>query len=164
MSGRGMPAQVTNPPRTQYTDDFYVYPVQVITTNAQNGIVPAQTVTGIVQIQADSAFEWIMSTFQGNESDATFPVSDNEQILVTLQIADSGSARNLMNAPVPINCIAGLGREPFILPVRRIFMARSTVTFTFNNYMPAGQKTFNNIFFNMIGRKIFKIGGDGMPA
>ena len=95
-----------------------------------------------------------MSTVSANV-DGTEPQTDNIVIPVTVIITDQGSGRQLMSAGVPITAYAGNGKQPFILPIPRRFMAKSTVTLVFNNY---GGDKYDNIFFNMIGRKIFSLG------
>lgn len=135
--------------RGKFTEDFFTYQFTLATLAA------AATSTAVVTIQADSDFDWIMTTCSGNLNGGSTPWSDAIIIPVTIIITDSGSGRQLMSAGVPITSLAGSGKQPFILPIRRRFKALSSVSAVFTNY-GAGQ--YDNIYFNMIGRKIFKLG------
>lgn len=144
------PRPITSRNRAQYTDDFFIYPI------AMGNLAPAAIFNGNIQIQADSDFEWIESTVSGSQHGAATPLQDNEQLPISVQIVDSGSGRQLFNGPVPVMGFAGNGKQPYILPVPRKFMARSTINIFATNYDAAS--TYDNIFLNFIGRKIFKFG------
>lgn len=139
----------------QFTQDFYIYSVSIaaILTNA--------TSIQNIAIQADSDFEWIMTTFFGYESGATEPFTDAIQLPITVLITDAGSGRQLFSNPVPVSSLAGTGKQPFILPIPRRFKAKSTVTLAFTSFSTS---TYDNIYFNMIGRKIFPLGAAGNPV
>lgn len=132
-----------------WTEDFYTYSTFIATLAA--GATSNQT----IQIQADSDFEWVMSTWFAYKDGQAEPFIDGMQVPVTVLITDGGSGRQLMSGAVPISTIAGNGKQPFINPIPRKFMAKSTVNLTFTNF-DAGQ--YDNIYFNMIGRKLFYIG------
>src|SRR4051812_21868318 len=73
----------------QYAEDFFVY---TVSTTAALAAGASQVVP--LNIQNDSAFEWILAT--GNaDTDATKPFSSVPAVDITL--IDSVSARNLMN-------------------------------------------------------------------
>lgn len=133
----------------QFTEDYFTYSLAVgtLTTLATSNLT--------INIQADSAFDWIMSTYSGNLNGNSEPWTDAYILPVTVQISDGGSGRQLLSAATPVSSIAGTGKQPFILPVTRRFMPKSTVTFTFTSYSAS---TWNNIFFNLIGRKVFELG------
>lgn len=133
----------------QFTEDFYTYETSLASLAA------AATATSNFTIQADSDFDWIMTTVSANIDGVTEPAPDNIIIPITVIITDQGSGRQLMSAGVPLTSYAGNGKQPFILPIPRRFMAKSTVTLVFNNY---GGSKYDNIFFSMIGRKIFNLG------
>jgi hypothetical protein len=141
------PAPVGGP--AQWTDDYFVYNVNV--PSLATGAISTQT----FQVQADSDFEWMMTTAYGTITAPTEPYSDASVIPVTVQITDSGSARNLFLNAVPLNTIAGSGKQPYILPQPRIFQARSTVTCLFTSI---SANTQINIFMCFHGRKIFSLG------
>lgn len=140
--------QLTQRGAKQYVEDYYVYSVNIpiLLTLASN----IQTIT----IQADSDFEWVMSTVSGNVNGQSEPSPDSIIIPITVLITDSGSGRQLMSAPVPVTTIAGTGKQPFINPIVRTFKAKSSVTLSFTSYSAS---TWNNVFFDLIGRKLFDV-------
>ena len=110
-------------------------------------------------VPQDSRFEWMRSTWFGNLHGGTPPFSDSIQLNVNIFITDSGSGRQLMNAPIPIPMLSGIGKLPFINPTSRIFNATSTIQISGANFDATSQ--FDNIFFLMLGRKIYR---DSVPA
>lgn len=153
---RPLNGQIFNKPGVQYTEDLYIYQVNFgslaagATANQQN-----------VLIQADSHFEWFASTYYAFLDGSTPPYPDNTFINVAIQIADSGSGRQLFSGPVPITSIAGPGREPAYLPVPRIFMSKSQITINAINNDSTNK--YDNIQLSLIGRKIFESGAGGFP-
>lgn len=133
----------------QYDRDWFSYPFN-IGTIAATGVVN-QT----IQIQADSAFDLMQITAQGNLNGASEPWPSNVILPFTIMLTDTGTGRNLMNTPVPINMIAGRGELPFILPQNRIFAPKATIQIQCTGY---GGGTYNNIFVNLIGAKLFAYG------
>ena len=133
----------------KFTEDFFTYQFAIASLAA------ATTATASITIQADSDFDWIMTTSSANIDGGSTPWSDAIIIPITVIITDSGSGRQLMSAGIPIAGLAGTGKQPFILPIRRRFKALSSVTGVFTNYSAS---QYDNIFLNLIGRKIFKLG------
>jgi hypothetical protein len=133
----------------KFTEDFFIYQFTIA------ALASAATLTASITIQADSDFDWIMSTCSANLTGETTPWSDSIVIPVLVTITDSGSGRQLMSAGIPLTGLAGNGKQPFILPIRRRFKALSSVTAVFTNY---GGAEYDNIYLNLIGRKIFKMG------
>ena len=136
-------------PGRKFTEDFFTYQFAIASLAA------ATTATASITIQADSDFDWIMTTSSANIDGGSTPWSDAIIIPITVIITDSGSGRQLMSAGIPIAGLAGTGKQPFILPIRRRFKALSSVTGVFTNYSAS---QYDNIFLNLIGRKIFKLG------
>lgn len=134
----------------QQTEDFYTYQVKVGTLAA------GATFPISFNIQADSNFEWVMSTASGNLDGNTDDQNlDSITIPVLVSITDGGSGRILNSQPVPMSGICGTGKQPFILPVPRMFLAKSTVNLAFTSY---SANQWDNIYMNFIGRKIFNLG------
>lgn len=132
----------------QFTEDFYTYAVTLA------AITAGQTLNQTIQIQADSDFQWIMASTSANVASADEPWTDALIIPITVLMTDAGSGRLLMSIPVPVTGIAGTGKQPFILPIPRTFKSKSSITLSFTNY---GGSTYDNFYFNMIGRKIFDV-------
>lgn len=137
-------------PQVQYVEDFFVYEFDFA------GIAPGATVNGNITIQADSDFKLTKLT---QFTDIAAAGQDSGTLvvpLISLAIVDTGSGRQLFSAPVPVGAIFGNGTLPFILPVPRIFKARTNISLTFVNYDAANTYNLRTSF---IGSKIFQIGG-----
>jgi len=139
--------------RQKYGDDFYAYPASF------GNIAPGGTAAFNVQIQQDAAFEWIESTAYGNLHGAATPLQDNELLPLTIQITDSGSGRSLFFSPVPIGTVSGTGKQPFILPVSKVFVPLATINCVVTSFDAAS--TFDNIWYIFIGRRVFPYGAGG---
>lgn len=136
---------------SEYAEDLFFMPFNFGATFAAGA-----TVQQTSQVQADSDFEWIKSTWYGylNSSGADTQ-SDSVMPPFTISITDTGSGRILMSAPTPLADVAGTGRLPFINPVKRLFKANASVTVTMTSLSSA---QWDDVYFTMIGRKIFKYG------
>lgn len=153
---RPLNGHVFNKPGVQYTEDFYTYGI-----NFGNLAFGSAAVQQSIVIQADSHFEWIMSTWFALVAGQVAPFQDQIIAPLFVQISDGGSGRQLQSAPIPLSSIAGIGRDPFYLPVPRIFLSKSQITFNLLNEDPAAG--YNNIQLNLHGRKIFESGSGSFP-
>jgi hypothetical protein len=144
-------------PPGQYAEDFFEYVIQLPTPF--NAGASTQVT---LNIEADSAFEWIYTTAQGLVG--TTGQSLGSSLGITCLISDGASSRNLMNMPLPLDTIAGAGATsatgnsqggslPYVLPVPRRFMAKSSIIFTFFNFTSA--TNYSNVQLVLHGRKIF---------
>lgn len=131
---------------TQYERDWFNYPLNVGTLAA------GATFNGTINIMADSDFELMQITAQGNVNGATEPFPNNIIIPVTLFLTDGGTGRQLMQAALPINLISGRGDLPFILPQERYFVAKASIQLQVQSFSGS---TWNNIWINFIGAKLF---------
>lgn len=136
-------------PQVQYVEDFFVYTVSFL------ALANGATALGNIQIQADSDFKWIKSTYQADIAAAAYTESSQPIPNATLQIVDSGSGRQLFFNATPIETVFGRGQLPFILPIPRVFRARSNIQLTVANFDAA--ETYN-IRLALIGMKVFKYG------
>jgi len=134
-------------PTVQYFEDFYVYTVLFA------ALLAGTAQTEIIQIQADADFKWIKGTYQADIADAAFVESTQPVPNVTVQITDTGTGKALFQTPIPIPTIFGRGTLPFILPIARIFSARSAMQFQANNYDAAVDY---NIYLQLIGMKVWE--------
>lgn len=137
------------PPAVQYVEDFFIYEFDVL------AIAPAATVNGNIQIQADSDFKLTKITLMADIAAAAQLESTVVIPLATLMVLDTGSGRQIFSAPVALGAIFGNGRLPFILPVPRIFKARTNISLAVVNYDAA---VTYNIRMAFIGSKIFQMG------
>jgi hypothetical protein len=106
-------------------------------------------------IEADSDFETrVLSACQNTalNTGASGIVQDENQ----LNILDGGTQRNLMNVPIIGSALAGFKGTPMILPVPRIFLARTSVVVTLSNNSAGTTVAQTDVLF--AGRKIFEYG------
>lgn len=137
----------------QYEEDFFIY------TAFFPAIAPGDTQQQNIQVQADSHFKWIKATLQADIAAAAYVNSAKPIPLAALQIVDSGSGRQLFLNALPVEQMFGSGELPFILPIPRIFRARSNIALTLNNFDAA---VTYNIRLALIGTKMFSKGGSAL--
>ena len=123
--------------------DHYVYGVST------TSLAAAGTATLNFTTQVDSNFLWQAGVMQADVSNTV-----GEAPLVTVQITDSSSGRNLNSAAVPLGYLFGKGQLPFLLPTPRFFRGGTQVTVSLSNYSTA--TTYLNIYLGFIGTKFFK--------
>ena len=124
---------VTN--NVQFEEDFFVYTTGRGVAGSFAPIAPNATEVGSIQIEADSYFKIIKGTFfswvagtDPESTDATRPIPP-----LFVNLVDNGSGRRLTNNPTPIASFWGDGRLPFIWPIPRIFLPRSSISFEVTN-------------------------------
>jgi hypothetical protein len=127
--------------------DFFIYGARFQTLAA----AAQQTFT--INIEADSDFV-LVKMAQFSEI-AGAPQTDSTRVLplVTLQMLDTGSGRNLLGIAQPIDAICGRGELPMVLPVPRLFKAKTSISLTALNTSAA--TTYANIWIALIGYKVF---------
>ena len=143
------PLTSATPPQVQYVQDWFVYNADFL------ALAPAVVANQNIQIQADSDFKLIKLAMAADIAGAAQTESNMPMPNATLMILDTGSGRQLFSNPIPLNAIFGSGRLPFILPVPRIFKARSNISLTVASFEAVN---INNIRLAFIGNKIFQLG------
>ena len=128
--------------------DFYAYTVSF------TALASGASATGSINIEADSSFVAVKLSYSADIAAAAQTDSSRVIPLVTLQLTDTGSGRNLINQATPIPNLFGTGQIPFILPIAREFKANSTLNFAVTNYDAAS--TYN-LYLTLSGQKIFKL-------
>ena len=126
--------------------DFYSYTQRVALT----GVV-GNTAVGTYQIEADSYFYLNALSYTTDTALANITYATNIIPLVNVTIFDSGSGRQLMANPTPLNNIAGFNGAPFRLPKPRRFAPTSQITVTFVNYSAVAY----NISLTLSGFKVY---------
>lgn len=144
----GQPANYRIPDRPK---DWFSYVVQF--TAVAEGDRDSQN----IQIDASSDFFLTALTYFAtiNASTAVIDVSTFVIPVATLLITDNGSNRQLMSAPVPLYLLAGDGNHPHRLIHPRLFRANSSVSLTLNSIDTAQNLTYDNIWINLEGFKIY---------
>jgi len=114
----------------QETDllDWYVYNFTF------DALAPAAQQTSNVAIEADANFILVKISGFASIADAAQTYNTRVVPLVTLQIFDTGSGRNLLNGDTAWSNIVGWGEIPYILPIRRKWKANSNIRATAINF------------------------------
>lgn len=115
-------------------------------------IASAASTPSQINIDAGTDFYWVATTYQTDLSGAATDESGIIIPLVTVVITDTGSQRQLMNAAVPLPCIAGPGERPYRLILPRLFRANSIITFNWTNY--SASTTYTNLYLIMHGFRL----------
>lgn len=147
--GTAGPIPSPRQPPIQYVEDFFIYEINFL------ALAPGATANGVIQIDADSDFKWVKSTHVTDIAAAAININNMPMPLATVQILDGSSSRQLSSAPVPVPALFGTRGLPFILPVPKIFKARSSINITITSYEAANT---NNIRLQFMGNKIYQQG------
>lgn len=116
-------------------------------------LAPAATLPSQINIDAGTDFYWVATTFQADIAAAAQLESTVIVPLVTVIITDTGSQRQLMNAAVPLPCIAGPGERPYRNILPRLFRANSIIQFNWTSYVANGT-TYGNIYLILHGFRL----------
>jgi hypothetical protein len=148
----GAPAGVMAPApiedRAQgFRRDFFVYTINF------DALAAGAADQGAIQIQTDSDFELQKLTAFADIALAAQTADSRVLPLVTIQLQDTGTGRNLFNAPVAIPGLFGDGALPFILPTSKWFTRNASVAVQVANFSAA---TTYNLRVFLIGSKVFK--------
>ncbi len=126
--------------------DFYIYEAESL------GLVTGGTSNDVINIEADSDFILQKMTYEADIAAAAYTFTTNPIPLITIQITDTGSGRQLMQEPIPVNSFMGDGKLPFYLPNPRKFLRNSTIQIAFVNFDAA---ITYNLRLAFIGYKIY---------
>ena len=130
--------------------DFFIY------TATASALAAAGTASAVIQISNDAPFFLTALTYQADVAAAALTESTNVIPLVTALITDTGSARQLMSAAVPIGAFMGDGKRPYRLVHPRLFQRGTSITVALTNFSAA---TTYNLRILFIGFKVFGING-----
>lgn len=130
-----------------YAEDYYGYVFNVPTLGSLATLPSTQV------IESDSDFECVLLAGGGVRGGTTGIM--NPELSATVQWTDGGVQRNLFSNPTNFGSLFGLGTNPMVLPVTRIFIAKSPVTWTLTSIDTGGVN--DNIYILMEGRKIFQL-------
>lgn len=128
--------------------DMFTYQVPVFSNLAVN----AQA-TNQLLIQADADFEWVAAVYEFDLAAAAFTSNTRPLPNCTVQITDTGSGRQLMNAAVPVTSIFGGAEQPQMLPITKVFKRNASIQFTVTNFDAA--VTNGNLRLSLLGWKRF---------
>jgi len=136
-----MPASIM-----RQSKDFFTY--NAVFSALANGASATQNIL----IEASSDFVWQKSEYFADIALAAQTDSTRVIPLVTVLIVDSGSGRQIMDVPVPISSLFGDGKYPYILPLPKVYSARSNIAITVQNFSAA---TTYNLRLSLTGMKVF---------
>lgn len=139
-----------------FIKDWYVYTADSLALIAgANDTVP-------INIEADSDFYLIKLSFFADIAAAVQTDATRVIPLITVQLVDTGSGRQLLNNDIPIPSIFGWGEIPYILPLPRLFKGNSILRVDFTNFSAAttynirlafsGYKDFGKVYSTRQGR------------
>jgi hypothetical protein len=129
--------------------DIFFYTFPRITNIAAAATSAPSTIT----IQDDSDFEWLASAFQFNVAQAAITVATQNIPNMAVNIIDTGSGKQLMNANTPVTSIFGRPGQPIYLPHPRILTRNSVYSITAQNYDAA--VATGDLWLTLIGRKLY---------
>lgn len=131
------------------SEDFFAYHFQF------GNSIAASDLQSVQIIEADSDFEArTMSASQNAALNTGSNTAVNGENFISLK--DGGSQRNLSNTPIIGQAYTGYKGTPYILPVPRIFLARTQVITNMHNNSAA--TTIPQTDLVLAGRKIFEYG------
>jgi hypothetical protein len=131
-----------------YAEDYYGYVVNVPTLPVPasgTAFTPVDTV-----IESDSDFELILMGATGLRNVTTG--APTLPPTIKMQLIDGGEGRSLFSDFTFVPSIAGAAGMPFILPITRIFLAKTPLTTQLINW---DNVPWNNVQLLFEGRKIF---------
>ena len=151
--GQGEDSQFEIGGKQYVARDFYVYQEDFSAAD----LVAGATLNGSIEIQADSDFIWQKAAYFASDADtgaAAQTDASRNLSLQTVQLIDTGSGRNLLELAAPVPSMFGTGDLPFVLPIPRLFFARSTIQVQVSNFGAAAQ----NLRLSFIGYKAYPHG------
>lgn len=143
------PLLTPTPPDVQYVQDWFIYGLDVL------NLAPAVTFNGSIQIQADSDFKMVKLTMAADLAGAAQTEATAVLPNATISFLDTGSGRALFSQAIALRALFGSGELPYILPVPRIFKARTNISITVLSFEAVNT---NNIRLALHGMKIFQLG------
>lgn len=147
--GQNQPVQQPSQANVEKTvKDFYIYETQY------DALAAGTSQSDNFTVEADSDFmlhklSYFVDIAAAAQEEATRVIP-----LVTALITDTGSGRQLSAGAIPVPSYFGSGRLPFILPMPKMFLARSVVQVQVENFSAS---TEYNVKLSFIGYKIFRL-------
>jgi hypothetical protein len=129
--------------------DWFSYPIAF--TTLLNGVPQSQNIA----IDAGSDFYMTALTYLATNAANTAVVATATRViaLATILLTDSGSNRQLMQNPVPIDSIAGTGEWPHRLIHPRLFLRNSNIQVVVQSF--DANVTYGTLRLNFEGFRIY---------
>ena len=124
-------------------------------TNAADIAAAGGSASPSVKIDSASMFVWTKGTYMCDI--AAGPQTDSTRVipLMSIQLSDSGSERQLFDRAQPISCVFGTANLPAVLPVPYLFQKSSTLQALLTNYSAA--TAYRNTFLTLIGYRVYDL-------
>lgn len=99
-------------------------------------VTAGQTLPSQINIDAGNDFYWFATSYEADLAGSAYDATAHVPVLplVNVLITDTGSQRQLMNAPLPITTIAGDGKLPYRLLLPRLFKGNSVIQFSWTSF------------------------------
>lgn len=138
--------QIRNDPSLSLS--FFTYTFNIAS------IAPGAVETDVINIENDSQFVWVKTTYFCDLAGAVQTDSSRVIPLINVLMTDSGSARQFSDEAQPVNSIAGQGNIPFILPSPFIFKNNANINASFTNVSNA--TTYLNLLVSLHGYRVYR--------
>lgn len=140
--------------------DWFTYVVDAGNSPAPTGaganLAPGAQSNPVLQIDAGTDFYLIALSVQAQANGVgALTEATNLIPLVTVQMNDSGSQRNLFSIAPPLMAIAGDGKRLGRLIRPRLFRANSSISFIFTSLEPGGGTTYSHVYLLLHGYRKF---------
>jgi hypothetical protein len=132
----------------KYVRQPYIYSFSI------SSIANGASSTVNVNIESNSPFVWEKTAYFCDIAGAVQTDSSRVIPLITVQLVDSGSARQLYDRAQPFAIFSGEQGLPALMPQPYVFQPNSNVNGTFTNYSNA--TTYANVYLSMIGYRVFE--------
>lgn len=126
----------------------------VFTYSAQFAFTSATTLPVNINIQADSDFIIMQSTYFVNVAAASQERSTQALFNGTVLITDTGSGRQLMDTSIAVDSMFGNGQFPYIWPNAKMLASKSTLQVQVTQL----ESTTQTLYLNFQGIKVFVLG------
>jgi len=108
-----------------------------------------------VKIDSASLFVWTKGAYFCDIAAGAQTDSSRVIPLMTVQLSDSGSERQLFDRAQPISSVFGTGEIPAILPVPYLFQKSSTLQALITNFSAA--TVYRNTMLTLIGYRVYDL-------
>jgi hypothetical protein len=116
-----------------FYDEFFEYIMTVTFAGSDN-------LQRVIPIQADAHFVWVSAYFNSSgQSGVGWQGSGLNRGGSVVQITDGGTQRALSSAQVPVNTLFGSAQRPFVLPLRKMFRANTSINLSLTDTTAAAQ-------------------------
>lgn len=133
----------------------YVRAYSIYSLNLAAALNAGLSASASQKIDTSSQFVWVKGTYSCDLAGAAQTDSTRVIPLVTVQLTDTGSERQLFDVPQAIPAIFGTGEIPAILPVPYLFAKNAQISGLFANYSAA--TNYSRMQLTLIGYRVYDL-------